>query len=199
MKLKLYFFVYFVLLINSSSAQKTPYIPNFLLDTANPNAAQFSWNKTYQSTNFVIIWGNTVGTNSITFSNPDLAFNPALIAAFLENSYTTYKNLGFLVDFPNTLRIAQYKIPIVINNTWGSNDDAITGWAEAYTDGFMPVFNVHPLATNGGETLAHEFAHLLQFFVELDSLSINNSNGAPFADGAGIYYETHAEYMATQI
>ena len=179
--------------------QKQAYIPNFLLDTANPNAAQFSWNKTYQSTNFVIIWGNTVGTNPVAYSNPDLAFNPVAIASYLENSYTAYKNLGFLIDVPNTLRVAQYKIPIVMNNTWGNSNGAITGWAEAYTDGFMPAFNVHPLATNGGETLAHEFAHLLQFLVELDDLAPNNLSGAAFADGAGIYFETHAEFMASQI
>ena len=138
--------------------QKQTYIPVFLQDPNNSNSSQFSWNKTYQSANFLIIWGNTVGTNPVSYSNPDLAFNPASIAAYLENSYTAFKNLGFLVDVPSSLRIAQYKIPIVINNTWGTNQDAITGWAEAYTDGFMPVFNVHPLATNGGETLAHEFA-----------------------------------------
>lgn len=180
-------------------SQKQAYIPNFLLDTTNPNASQFTWTKTYESTNFIIIWGNTVGTNPVAYSNPDLAFNPVSIASYLENSYTVYKNLGFLVDTPNTLRVAQYKIPIIINNTWGSGNGAITGWAEAYTDGFMPVFNVHPLATNGGETLAHEFAHLLQFLVELDDLAPNNLSGAAFADGAGIYFETHAEFMASQI
>jgi hypothetical protein len=179
--------------------QKQTYIPVFLQDPNNSNSSQFSWNKTYESANFLIIWGNTVGTNPVSYSNPDLAFNPASIAAYLENSYTAFKNLGFLVDVPSSLRIAQYKIPILINNTWGTTPDAITGWAEAYTDGFMPVFNVHPLATNGGETLAHEFAHLLQFLVELDDLAPNNLSGAPFADGAGIYFETHAEFMASQI
>jgi hypothetical protein len=146
-------------------AQKQAYIPTFLLDTSNPNAAQFTWTKTFESTNFIIIWGNTVGTNPVSYSNPDLAFNPVSIAAYLENSYNIFKNLGFLVDVPNTLRVAQYKIPIIINNTWGTGSGAITGWAEAYTDGFMPVFKVHPLATNGGETIAHEFAHLLQFLI----------------------------------
>lgn len=182
-----------------SYAQKTLYIPSFLQGSNNSNSIQFSWDKTYQSANFIIMWGNTVGTNPVAYNNPDLAFDPVGIANYLENSYLVYKNLGFLIDTPNTLRLAQYKIPIIINNTWGNANDAIVGWAEAYTDGFMPVFNVHPLVTNGGETLAHEFAHSLQFLVSLDQLAINNTQGEPFADAAGIFWETHAEYMATQL
>ncbi|MFC4740011.1 DUF6055 domain-containing protein [Flavobacterium ponti] len=194
------FFAAFLLLFSGLFyAQKTPYIPIFLQSSSNSNSIQFSWDKTYQSDNFIIIWGDTVGTNPVAYNDPDLAFDPAGITNYLENSYLVFKNLGFLIDTPNTLRLAQYKIPIIINNTWGNANDAIEGWAEAYTDGFMPIFNVHPLGTNGGETLAHEFAHLLQFLIELDDLAINNPNGAPFADAAGIYFETHAEFMATQI
>jgi hypothetical protein len=121
----------FCLSFNEGFSQKQAYIPNFLLNSSNPNAAQFSWDKTYQSPNFVIVWGNTVGANPVTYSDPDLAFDPASIASYLENSYTIYKNLGFLVDLPSTLRVAQFKIPIVMNNTWGTNPDAITGFKNA--------------------------------------------------------------------
>lgn len=180
-------------------AQKQAYIPNFLLDPNNYNNAQFSWDKTYQSDNFIIIWGNGVGLNPLNASNPDLVFDPENIADLMEFIYESYQELGFLIDDDPLLKMAQYKVPIVMNNTWGDAPESIVGWAEAYTDGFMPVFNVHPLATNGGETLAHEFAHSLQYLVRLDQLSVNNVVGDPFADAAGIFWETHAEYMATQL
>lgn len=188
------FFFHFQLL----NAQKMPYVPHFLRDPANVNSAQFSWDKTYQSENFLIIWGNTVGTNPETYSDQRLRFNPASIAGFLETIYTAFKDLGFLVDTPGTL-LNHTKIPVIMNNTWGTVNGAITGFATAYTDNHMSVLQVHPLATNGGPVLAHEFAHALQYLVDLDNRSINNLSGGPFSNGAGIYFETHAEYMATQV
>ena len=49
---------YFVPLIFS---QKAVYIPAYLRDTTDVNGAQFTMSKTYQDSNFMIIWGNTVG------------------------------------------------------------------------------------------------------------------------------------------
>ncbi len=199
MKQKVIIVFYFMLNLSTLNAQKIPYIPNFLLDPNNPNSSQFSWDKTYQSTNFTIIWGNTVGTNPITYTDSSLAFNPLQIANYFESIYASYKSLGFLVDTYPTLKMAQYKVPIIMNNTWGTSPGAITGWAYGSQDNFMPFVGIHPLACNGGEIIAHEFAHCLQMPVILQQLGTNNTTGRAFADAAGIYFETHAEFMASQI
>lgn len=190
--------LYFIVLFSANVfGQKQAYVPVFLQDVNNYNGAQFTWSKTYETENFLIIWGDTVGLDPVSFPDQSLAFNPVSIGAFLETQYDEYVNLGFLVDSITSYRISQYKVPIIMNNTWGNDQDAIVGWAEAYTDGFMPVMNIHPLATNGGATLAHEFAHDCQFLVDLDEMSPNNQGGGAFSDAAGIFYETHAEFMAS--
>ena len=198
--MKVNFFLFFILAFNSLlNAQKTAYIPPFLLDPTNVNSNQFSWSKTFQSDNFTLIWGNTVGLDPSTYPDQQLSFNPITVTNYLEAIYTHYKNLGFIIDTIATKKIAQYKVPIIMNNTWGDSPGAIVGFAEAYDDGFMPIFNIHPIATNGGAVLAHEFAHCLQGLVKLDELSPLNPMGNPFADGAHIFYETHAEFLASTL
>ncbi len=195
------FFFLFVLILTSFVfySQKQPYIPSFLLDHNDINGAQFSWDKTYESDNFIVIWGNSVGNDPINSIEPNLSFNPSQVTAFLESIYISYKNLGFLIDEPNSLKLAQYKFPVLMNDTWGNEPDAISGWAYAFSDGYFSIMALHPHSVNGPETLAHEFTHALQFMIDLDDLAINNPNNEAFNENAGIFFETHAEFMTSQI
>ena len=198
--MKRFIFILFLFLsVNLIVSQKQPYIPPFLLDINNINGSQFSWDKTYESDNFVVIWGNSVGLDPLNSNDPNLSFNPAQVVSYLENTYTNFKNLGFLIDEPNSLKLGQYKVPVLMNNTWGNDPNAVTGWAYASTDGYMSLMFLHPQATSGPETLTHEFAHAIQFMVNLDNHAVNNPNNAAFNNNAGIFFETHAEFMTSQI
>ena len=55
-------------------AQKTVYIPNAF--STDPALRTWSADKSYQSANFVLFWGNVVGTNPATYSDANLRFNP---------------------------------------------------------------------------------------------------------------------------
>ena len=107
-------------------AQKTVYIPS-QFSTSPWN--QWSWDKSYQSTNFVIFWGSVVGTNPATYSNPDLRFDPAQLAGFLENSFAKFVNeVGFVT---NTGNLGSRKIIVVMNDTY-TGSGGPTGWARIH-------------------------------------------------------------------
>ncbi len=180
-----------ILLPCSVQAQKTAYIPAYLLDITTVDGAQFTWDKTAQSDNFTLIWGNTVGTTPATYADPDLAFDPAIILDTLEAIYATYKTLGFAQDTPGT-NLHQYKIPVVMVNTWGPA--GATGWASGGdADGVIGAFWVHPLAMHGGHVAAHELTHSLQAQCVIDYRTVHGLGGV--WDYAGIFWETHANFM----
>lgn len=183
----------FLLMFQSGlgSAQKSVYIPLYLQNPNTPDGAQFSWDKTAQSDNFILIWGNTVGTNPANYSDPDLAFNPASILDTMEYIYAQFKMLGFPDDAPGT-HLSQYKIPIVIYNTWGP--DGAQGYANGGdADGVIGAFWVHPIAMHDGGVAAHEFTHSLQAECVID---YRNSHGlGPVWNNTGIFWETHANFM----
>jgi len=172
-------------------AQKTAYIPNYLLNPNDVNGAQFTWSKTRQSANFTLIWGNTVGTNPANYPDPDLAFNPVAILDTMEFIYAAFKGLGFLDDAAGT-NLSQYKIPIVVYNTWGSN--GAQGWANGGdADGVIGAFWVHPNALDDGGVAAHELAHSLQAQCNIDYRATHGLGYVWL--NAGIFWETHANFM----
>lgn len=178
-----------------SQGQKTPYIPNYLLDPQDPNGAQFTWDKTAESDNFTVIWGNTVGTDPLNASDPDLVFNPQAILDTMETIYTAFDALGFLDDAAGT-NTYQYKFPVIMLNTWGP--DGEIGWAfGGDPDGVMGTFWAHPLAMQNGHVAAHEFTHSLQAQCVIDTRLPTGLGGA--WDNAGIFWETHANFMRSLI
>ncbi len=178
-------------LFGSIKAQKTAYIPNYLLNPNDVNGAQFTWSKTSQSANFTLIWGNTVGTNPVNYPDPDLSFNPVAILDTMEFIYAAFKGLGFLDDALGT-KLSQYKIPIVVYNTWGAN--GAQGWANGGdADGVIGAFWVHPNALDDGGVAAHELAHSLQAQCVIDYRT-THSLGSVW-NNAGIFWETHANFM----
>ncbi|MCB0663460.1 MAG: hypothetical protein KDC24_12020, partial [Saprospiraceae bacterium] len=172
-------------------AQKSVYIPAYLQNTNDPNGAQFSWDKTDQSENFILIWGNTVGTDPANYSDPDLRFAPQAILDTMEFIYREFKTLGFVDDGAGT-RLSEFKVPIVMYNTWGSN--GAMGWANGGdADGVIGAFWAHPNAMRDGGVAAHEFAHSMQAQANIDA---RTTNGLGLVwQNAGIFWETHANFM----
>ena len=79
-------------------AEKTVYIPNdFKTDPV--ISKQWSWDRSYQSDNFVVFWG----TKNLNFSAKN-------ICTYLEKSYDKYINeIGFCSDSAGT-NLGKYKI-----------------------------------------------------------------------------------------
>jgi len=183
--------IFGVLISISSYSQKAAYIPLYLQDPNNVDGAQFSWNKTAQSDNFIIIWGNTVGTDPASYPDPDLSFNPVAILDTLEIIYQQFKSLGFVDDTIGT-NLNKYKIPVVIYNTWGLN--GAMGYANGGdADGVIGAFWVHPIAMHTGHVAAHELTHSLQAQSVIDYRQTHGLG--PVWNNAGIFWETHGNFM----
>lgn len=167
------------------------HIPNYLLDTFTVDGKQFSWDKTAESDNFILIWGNTVGTDPTQHPDPNLAFNPVKILDTMEYIYAEFKTLGFVDDAPGT-NMSKYKIPIVMYGTWGPN--GAQGFANGGdADGIIGAFWVHPTAMLDGGVAAHELTHSLQAQTNID---YRKTNGLGLVwINAGIFWETHANFM----
>lgn len=176
---------------NISIAQKTVYIPNYLKDLNNVDGKQFSWDKTYQTDNFILIWGETVGTDPKSYSDKSLQFDPVAVLDTMEYIYAAFKGNAFLNDSAGT-NLAKYKIVIVMYNTWGAN--GAQGWANGGdVDGVIGAFWVHPDGIRDGGVAAHEFTHSLQSQNNIDYRAKHGLGGA--WQNAGIFWETHANYM----
>ena len=176
-----------------TSAQKQVYIPNEFSDPNNP-FHEWSWGKTYQSENFVIFWGNEVGTNPETHQNPDLQFVPSEVAGYLEQSFTKFvTELGLVSNDPST-NFGTYKTVIVMVGTF-TNDNGGFATGASY-DNTIGAMWVHPNATRDGGTLSHEFVHTLQNvnFIQ------ENTGGGGFInnDASGWFWECHANFMRNQ-
>lgn len=187
--------VLFYLFLGTLDAQKMTHIPYYLQDTNTVDGKQFSWDKTRQSENFILIWGNTVGTDPSVYADPELRFDPAAILDTMEYIYTRFKELGFLDDAPGT-KMSQYKVVIVIYGTWGP--DGAQGFANGGdADGIIGAFWVHPNGIRDGGVAAHEFAHSMQAQNTIDYRLSNGLGGSWY--NAGIFWETHANYMRNLI
>ena len=184
-------FLVIIFWASHSFTQKTLHIPLYLQDTNTVDGSQFTMNKTAESANFIIIWGNTVGTDPVNSPNPNLAFNPQAILDTMEMIYTAFNGFGFIDEVPGT-NMSQYKIPVIMLNTWGPG--GAEGFAYAnHVDGVIGAFWVHPIAMQNGHVAAHEFTHALQAQTVIDYRSMNGFG--PVWDHAGIFWETHANFM----
>lgn len=172
-------------------AQKAIHIPKYLQNDSRFNN-QLSWDKTAQSDNFILIWGNTVGTDPTNYTaDSNLTFNPTDVLNNMEYLYQEFKTLAFLDDAPGT-ELSKFKIPIVIYNTWGNG--LHDGWANgADVDGTIGAFWVHPRAAERPDVIAHEFTHSLQAQCNLDARK-QNGLGNCWLD-SGIFWECHANFM----
>ena len=175
-------------------AQKTVFIPSeFSSDAA---LKTWSWDKSYQSANFVLFWGNVVGTNPATYSDANLRFNPQSICDTLEKIYTKFIiDIGFCSDAA-TKNLGKYKCIIVMNDTWGIAGEP-SGWAFGGSyDGTIGAMWVHPNATRDGGVISHEFAHSLQGMIGIQE---NPNRGGGFGGNSGFFWEGHANFMRAQM
>lgn len=179
---------------SSVFAQKTVYIPRAF--STDPALSTWSTDKSYQSANFVLYWGNVVGTNPATYSDANLRFNPQSVCDTLEKIYTKYiQEIAFCSD-ASTKNLGKYKIIIVMNDTWGISGEP-SGWAFGGTyDGVIGAMWVHPNATRDGGVISHELAHSLQGMI---SIQENTTGGGFNWDPAGFFWEGHANFMRTQM
>ena len=189
MKLIILFVSFFMFL--PIIAQKSAYIPVYLLDTNTVDGHQFSWSKTMQSPNFIVIWGDSAGLNPTQANDPNLAFDPVSVLDTMEAIYQFFLSTGFPQDIPGT-NLHTYKIPIIMLNTFGPN--GAVGWAfGGDVDGVIGAFWAHPLAMQDGHVAAHELTHSLQAQTVIDYRTAN-SLGAVWQN-MGIFWETHANFM----
>ncbi|PUZ25384.1 multidrug transporter [Chitinophaga parva] len=184
-----------ILLLTGMAAQaaKTVFIPTEF--STDPYLSTWSYARSYQSANFVVFWGNVVGTNPATYADPNLAFNPQAICDTLEKIYTRYiADIKFCSDAP-TKNLGKYKIIIIMNDTWGTGGPS--GWAfgGAY-DNTIGAMWVHPNATRDGGVISHELTHSLQGMI---SIQENTTGGGFNTDATGFFWECHANYMRTQM
>ncbi|MGD8778749.1 MAG: DUF6055 domain-containing protein [Ignavibacteria bacterium] len=163
-------------------AQKTVYLPNDF--TNDPVVSkQWSWDRSYQSDNFVVFWG----TKSLNFDAKNVCTN-------LEKSYDKFINeIGFCSDSSNT-NLGKYKIIVMMNDTWDGGGPS--GWAFGGDyDRVIGAMWVHPDATKDGYVLSHEFAHTLQCMI---SIQENKKGGFINWEPGGFFWETHANFMRLQ-
>ncbi len=179
-----------VISCSQAFAQKQVYIPAYLRNINDVNGKQFSMTKTAQSPNFILIWGNTVGTDPASYPDRGLAFNPKTVLDTLEAVYIMFKKSGLIYDEPGT-QMAKYKSVVIMYNTWGPNGSE--GFANGGTaDGVIGAFWCHPDAMRDGGVMAHEFTHSLQFMITVDK---QNKFLTKEAFENGLFYESHANFM----
>lgn len=178
--------------------QKTLFIPT---EWSNPNNEfynKISDSRKYESTNFVLYWGDKVGTNPAAYSDATLRFTPKSVADTLEHSFKRFvTDLKFVSNAPTT-NVGKYKIIIMVMNTWNSTDTRLEAFAHASSfSNVIGAMFVHPQATRDGGALSHEFAHTLQMMMRIQE---NPGNGTAFAgyDWAGPFFEGHANFMRAQ-
>lgn len=182
-------YVFLLGLTLSTFAQKEVYIPRSFSNV------DWSWERSYESENFVVFWGPTVGDNPITYTDSNLSFDPAVVTGYLEDIYDRYiQEYGFIEE---TDSLAKYKVIVVMNETWGP--DVFTGWAfgGSYDDVIASMW-VHPrAATTDGWVLAHELTHSFQGQNYIQT----NTDGGGFINSnkVGFFWECHANFMATHI
>ena len=178
--------------------QKTLFTPTEWSDPNNEFYNKVSNTRKYESTNFVVYWGDKVGTNPSTYSDPVLRFTPKSVADTLETSFKRYITDLHFVSNAATTNLGKYKIIIMMMNTWNSTDPRLEAFAQAssFSNTIGAMF-VHPEATRDGGALSHEFAHTLQMMMRIQE---NPGNGTAFAgyDWASPFFEGHANFMRAQ-
>ncbi|MFT7839273.1 DUF6055 domain-containing protein [Saccharothrix sp. BKS2] len=169
------------------AAAKTVYIPARWTQTG-----EVPWapERTRESTNFILLWGERSGTNPVSAPSP-YNFDPNSVITQLENLYSFYVNTMRFT--PETGLLAQHKIIVIITRTW--NRTALDAWATGGSvDGRVGIINVAPgAALPGSWGLAHELGHVFQAYTTMGRPGYGFT--APYA---GTFWETGAEFMAMQ-
>src|SRR5690349_8004566 len=121
------------------AAAKSVYLPARWTQTGE---VPWASNRTRESANFILLWGEKSGTNPTSAPSP-YAFDPNSIITQLENLYSFYVNT--MKFTPETGKLAQYKIVVIITNTW--NRTALNAWATGgQVDNQVGVINIDPKA-----------------------------------------------------
>ncbi|GAA2644941.1 DUF6055 domain-containing protein [Paractinoplanes durhamensis] len=170
------------------AATKTVYIPASWQSTGE---VPWASNRTKESANFILLWGEKSGTDPLTAPSP-YTFDPADILSQLESLYSYYVNT--MQFTPESGALAQYKIDVIVTQTW--NRTELDAWATGGSaDGKVGVINIAPAAALPGSWgLAHELGHVFQ------NLTFLGKSGYGFTDAsAGTFWESSAEYMAMQV
>ncbi|WP_305785681.1 DUF6055 domain-containing protein [Symbioplanes lichenis] len=167
-----------------AAADKPVYIPTSWQSTGE---VPWSTDRSKQSANFVLLWGEKSGTNPASAPAP-YTFDPDNILAQLESLYSYYINTMKFTAEP------QYKIDVIVTQTW--NRTELNAWATGGSaDGKVGVINIAPAAALPGSWgLAHELGHVFQ------NSTFFGRSGYGFTDAsAGTFWEASAEYMAMQV
>ncbi|HEY0002020.1 MAG TPA: DUF6055 domain-containing protein, partial [Actinoplanes sp.] len=170
------------------AAAKAVYIPASWQSTGE---VPWSADRTLESANFVLLWGEKSGTSPKTAASP-YNFDPDNILAQLESVYAFYVNT--MKFTPESGALAQYKIDVIVTQTW--NRTELNAWATGGSaDGKVGVINIAPgAALPGSWGLAHELGHVFQ------NLTFLGRSGYGFTDpSSGTFWEASAEYMAMQV
>jgi carbonic anhydrase/acetyltransferase-like protein (isoleucine patch superfamily) len=149
----------------------------------------FSWERTAQSENFIIYWGQKIkGDPTDKTANPSTWFSPNDILTWLEEIHSYLADtIGFL--HKNDGNAAKYKYEIVMNNTW--ENDVFTGWAfGGIADNKIGGIWIDAGATRDNGVLSHEFTHASQGMVKIDHPGYGID-----ASWGGFFWESHANWM----
>lgn len=180
-------------------AQKTVFTPTEWSNSGHEYYGRMASNRMYESKNFVIYWGDLVGTNPQTASDASLRFNPKAVADTFEFIFNRFITDLKFINNASTTNFGKYKTPIIILGTFSGGDDRTTGFAHAssYSNTIGAMF-VHPSAVKDGGAISHEYAHALQMMMRIQE---NPGNGTAFAgyDWAGPFFEGHANFMRAQV
>jgi hypothetical protein len=96
-------------------AQKDVYIPEEW--DGDPALQEWSWDRSYQSEDFVVFWGPELGPDPTNATPRNLQFDPEAVTSRLEESYDLFvDDIGFVGDEPST-NLGTYKIIVVMNDT----------------------------------------------------------------------------------
>ncbi|MBP1669334.1 MAG: avirulence protein [Bacteroidetes bacterium] len=158
---------------------------------------EWSWEKTAQSENFILFWGDLSGTDprNPENGNDNIAFDPVKILSKLEGYLSFYvDSLNFITN-PTEGNMAKYKFIIVICNTWA--DGGYDGYATGGSwDDVIGAMWIHPSATGGsGFVIAHEFAHMCQAMIPIQYPGHGLKN-KPGYENVGMFWESHANFLA---
>jgi hypothetical protein len=152
------------------------------------NNAGFSWERTAQSENFIVYWGEKITGYPTDEVNGSLSFDPQYVLDVLEDLLIWFNDSIEFIGNPDSLNMGKYKHEIVMNETW---NNGYTGWAfGGSVDGKIGGMWIHPGAVRGPAVLAHEFTHMNQamVFLQYPGYGIN----MPYA---GFFWESHANFM----
>ncbi|MBC7389883.1 MAG: multidrug transporter [Opitutaceae bacterium] len=177
-------------------SQKAVFKPAEWSRAGTPYYGLLSDTRSYQSANFVIFWGDAVGTDPTTANPSDRRFNPKSVCDTLEYIYKRFiGELKFVSDAPTT-NFGKYKIIIVMLGTFGANGPQGFAFGGQY-EGVIGAMWVDPAAVKDGGALSHEFTHTLQNMIGIQE----NKVGGGFVgyDPAGFFYEGHANYMRSLV